>query len=63
MLGLYQERRILTGKGRRTAGHRQARVRQTACAQKGIAYFDYSQEELADEFQMLGMVCSHGEDL
>ena len=32
-------------------------------ARMGIAYFDYSQEELADEFQMLGMMCSHGEDL
>ncbi|OIO93977.1 MAG: hypothetical protein AUK03_07425 [Anaerolineae bacterium CG2_30_64_16] len=50
VLGLYQERRISVGKAAELLGMgKREFVR--LLARKGIAYFDYSQEELADEFQ------------
>jgi len=50
VLGLYQERRISTGKAAELLGIGKGEFARLL-ARKGIVYFDYSQEELADEFQ------------
>ena len=50
VLGLYQECRISTGKAAELLGIGKREFARLL-ARKGIAYFDYSEEELADEFQ------------
>lgn len=50
VLGLYQERRISTGKAAELLGIGKREFARLL-ARKGLAYFDYSQEELADELQ------------
>jgi predicted HTH domain antitoxin len=50
VLGLYQERRISTGKAAELLGIGKREFARLL-ARKGIAYFDYSHEELADELQ------------
>ncbi len=50
VLGLYQERRISAGKAAELLGIGKREFARLL-ARKSIAYFDYSQEELADEFQ------------
>lgn len=49
VLGLYQERRISAGKAAELLGIGKREFARLL-ARKSIAYFDYSQEELADEF-------------
>ena len=51
VLGLYQERRISTGKAAELLGIGKREFARLL-ARKGIAYFDYSHEELADELQI-----------
>ncbi len=49
-LGLYLERRISVGKAAEVMGIRK-REFVRLLARKGIPYFDYSEDELAQEFQ------------
>jgi len=52
VLGLYQERRISCGKAAELMGMRK-REFVRLLARKGIPYFDYTDEELEEEFRTL----------
>jgi predicted HTH domain antitoxin len=50
VLGLYQERRISCGKAAELMGIRKGEFIRLL-ARKGMPYFDYTEEELEEEFQ------------